>query len=475
MFDPFFVSFIIYFIFLLAIGLIAHRKHTSAADFMVGARSLNFWVTALSAHASDMSSWLFMGLPMIVFMKGLPAIWIALGLLGGMFVNWHYIAPKLRVATERYNSFTLSAFFESHFRDQSGVLRLLSASLMLIFLTHYLSAGLISLGVLFESLFQVDYMLGIFIATAVMLAYTSLGGFVAVAWADFFQGIFLLIMILIVPTVAYRELSGGWDSIVSCAANRQVSLNIFPHSLGEAWSLLTLALSWGLGYLGMPQVLSKFMGIRSPSEIYKAKILGLSWQLLSLLAATASGLVGIAYFCQGIDNAELVFVKMCTSLFSPLMAGLVLCAILAATISTMDSQILVISGIITDDFYDNFFNRQKNEKKMLLVSRLSICAVSIAALLIASSRSTTIYDSVFYAWTGLGCSFGPLMLSSLYAKTLNRNGAIAGICTGGLFGLLYPKLASPELLELLPTMIPGFLASLVAIHLVSRTGQSPAV
>lgn len=461
-----FIAFGVYFSILLLIGLLAHRKDTSAEDFIVGSRSLNYWITALSAHASDMSSWLFMAFPMAVFTQGLPAVWIALGLLGGMFINWHSIAPKLRVATERYNNFTLSGFLESRFEDGSGVLRLLSASMMLFFVTHYLAAGLISLGFLFESLFQMDYVVGICIATCVMLAYTSFGGFVAVAWVDFFQGIFLLLMIIVVPSVAYTKID-GWAAIEKCAQVRQLSLHLFPETKAQVLSTLALTCAWGLGYFGMPQVLTKFMGIRRVEDIKKAKRLGMSWQLLSLLAATATGLVGIAFFCEGLSNPELVFVDMCIACFPPLLSGFILCAVLAATISTMDSQILVVSAIITKDFYDTLFRHRHTGKELLFVSRLSIFAVAALAFCIALSKNATVYDTVFYAWTGLGCSFGPVMLMALHAPRSNRYGAIAGILTGGLFAFFYPYWASSELQAQVPAMIPGFALSMLVIYVVS--------
>lgn len=460
------LSFSLYFGILLIIGLVAHRRHTTASDFMVGGRSLNFWVTAMSAHASDMSSWLFMAFPMALYTHGLSGAWIAVGLIVGMFCNWHFVAPKLRQLTEESDSYTLSSFWESRFKDQSGALRLISATLMLLFVTHYLAAGLISLGFLFESLFDMNYMIGISVATFVMLAYTSFGGFVAVAWVDFFQALFLLAMIILVPSVAYEKINGWW-SIERCAAASNISLSLLPDGATTLLKSLTLALAWGLGYFGMPQILTKFMGINDTREIYKAKWLGMSWQVLSLGAAAAVGVIGIAFFCDRLDNPELVFVRMCQELFNPMLASFILCGVLAATISTMDSQILVVSAIITEDFYDKILRRKHSSSELLLVSRLSVGAVALVALYIASMRSATVYDSVFYAWSGLGCSFGPLMLFSLYSRSVNRYGAIAGVLAGGTVALLYPY-CFPAWNQELPAMIPGFALSSLSIWLVSK-------
>lgn len=454
---PVLFAFGLYFAVLLAIGLMAHRAHTTAADFMVGGRSLNYYVTALSAHASDMSSWLFMAFPMKVFLGGPSALWIAAGLLIGMFCNWQFVAPRLRVATETYGSFTLNSYLESRVGDKSGVLRMVGAVATLGFTIFYLAAGLMALGYLFEALFGINYYAGISIATAVVLAYTLFGGFVAVAWTDFFQACFLLVMITLVPVVAYLhvdEPQAIWEGV----RNRQMQSGFLESIL--------LALAWGLGYFGLPHVLTKFMGIKNPEEVTKAKRLGMSWQLLSLIASAAVGFVAIALYTPGQFNDELVFVHMVKQFFHPFMAGLILCGVLAATISTMDSQILVVSACMAEDIYRKFWRPDASSREVLLASRISVLAATLVALCIAFYRDQSIYERVFYAWSGLGCTFGPVMLLALLGKRLSKRGALAAMLSGAFTAGVWPSAAVALGLEIVPAMIPGFALALTAGRLI---------
>jgi solute:Na+ symporter, SSS family len=462
------LAFIVYFGMLLAVGIIFHTKQTSSAEFVMGNRSLNFWLVALSAHASDMSAWLFMAFPMVIFLLGIGQIWIAGGLLVGMFLNWQFVAPKLRVMTEYTNSYTLPSFFEKRFKDTSGIIRILSAVVMLIFLVHYLSACLIAMGALLESLFGIEYMIGLSIAMVIVVIYTFLGGFTTVAWTDFFQAVFLLLMIILVPVVAYIHV-GGWDNIIAAASQKNIPLT--PPSLFDLEAtlpLFLLALGWSLGYFGMPQVITKFMGIKDASQLNKSKWLGMSWQMMALTAATAVGVVGIAFFPEGLSNPELVFIEMVKMLFHPFLGGIILCAIIAANMSTMDSQILVCASIMSEDLYRHFFKGGVSDKKVLAVSQFSVIAVSFVALLLAADRSATILETVSYAWSGLGASFGPLVLMSLYSNKVTRSGAVMGLLTGCLIVMVWPVL-NPKIMSLsIMPMIPGFFGSLAVIYGVSK-------
>lgn len=460
-------SFILYFGLLLLVGLYFHKKQTTSSQFIMGNRSLNFWLVALSAHASDMSAWLFMAFPMSIFVLGLPRAWIALGLLIGMFLNWHFVAPKLRKMTEDYHCYTLSSFFEKRFNDRSGMIRVVSALVMVIFLTHYLSAGLIAMGNLFESLFGLDYFIGLTCAVLVVVIYTFFGGFTTVAWTDLFQGIFLLLMILLVPTIAFFKV-GGWSQIAANAEQRGISLSLSPNGDFEAlFSITSLALGWGLGYFGMPHIITKFMGIRNPSDLVKSKWLGMSWQLLTLLAATFVGLVGIAYFPTGLDKPEMVFIEIVKDLFHPFIGGFILCAIIAANLSTMDSQILVCSSMMSEDLYVPLHTRKPTDRRILFFSKMSVVFISLVALLLAFNRSSTVLDTVLYSWSGLGSAFGPLVLMSLYFPRTNLYGAMTGIVVGTLISMTWPTL-NPLITkyEVLP-MVPGFLLSFVSIYIVS--------
>lgn len=463
-----FLAFIIYFGLLLTMGLVFHKKQTTSSDFIMGNRSLSFWLVALSAHASDMSAWLFMAFPMSIFVLGLSRIWIALGLLIGMYLNWQLVAPRLRSMTEEYNCYTLSSFFEKRFKDKSGAIRIISALVMVIFLTHYLSAGLIAMGNLFESLFGLDYFLGLSIAMLVVVSYTFVGGFTTVAWTDLFQGIFLLFMILIVPLIAYSKLD-GWDQITAAAQKQGISLSLAPEANFDAFfTTFSLALGWGLGYFGMPHIITKFMGIRDVKEMHKSKWLGMSWQLITLAAAAFVGVVAIAYFPNGLEKPEMVFIEMVKDLFHPFIGGFILCAIIAANLSTMDSQILVCGSMMSEDLYVPLHRTPPSDRKILWFSKLSVVFISLVALLLSFNRSNTVLDTVLYSWSGLGSAFGPLILMSLYSTSVNRYGAISGIVVGTLISMVWPTL-NPIVTkyEILP-MIPAFILSGLSIYLISR-------
>ncbi len=470
------IAFFAYFFILLCIGLFSHKRSTSSADFIMGNRSLNFWLTAFTAHAADMSAWLFMAFPAAVFIGGLSQAWLALGLLCGMYLNWQFIAQKLRIATEKYHSYTLSTFFERRFSDHTGLIRTLTALMSIIFLTIYLSAGLIGMGLLLESLFGINYYLGLTIATLVVVTYTFVGGFVTVAWTDSFQAVFLLSIILLVPIVALSHI-GGWEPVVNAAQTNQIDLRFLPdHSWQTILGIISLVLGWGLGYFGQPHIITKFMGINHSSELRKSKYIGMGWEILALSAAALIGIIGIGFYPEGLANPELVFVEMVKQLFHPLVSGFMLCAVLAATMSTMDSQILVCASVLSEDLYKHIFHKSATSKDLLTASRIGVIAISLFSLLLSFGRSSTILDTVQYAWSGLGCSFGPLVIMSLYYSKANKYGAIAGILIGGFISGVWPAINPYITSFVLPSMIPGFFLSLLSIWIVSliTEGKKPA-
>ncbi len=466
MLSPVVFAFFGYFLILLAIGLYFGQKQTSTTDFFVGNRSLNFWLTALNAHASDMSAWIFMAFPAAFYMGGAPKSWIALGLILGMFLNWQFVAQKLRLETERYGTCTLSTYFEKRFQDNSGILRIVTSLVSVFFLTAYLSAGMIAMGHLFYSIFEVNYYLGLGVATLSVIIYIFYGGFATVAWTDFFQGIFLLFMIILVPIVALYQID-SWHAIEVAAQNRNLSLEIIPDfSIDSFLNILFLA-SWGLGYLGQPHIITKFMGIKNADEIYKSKYLGMTWQIIALGAAGLAGLASIAYFPEELEHPESVFVELVKQLFTPGFGGVILCAIIAANISTMGSQILVCASSLSEDFYKYAFKKEVHPSQQLKVSRFSAVLVGCFSLFLAFNQSNTIMGVVKYAWDGLGSSFGPLVLLSLYSTQVNRYGAIAGVTVGGALAASWPIL-NPYLISFpVTSMIPAFLCSISTIYIVS--------
>jgi len=461
---------IIYFAILLVIGVLSYRKHISASDFIIGGRSLNYWLTALAAHASDMSSWLFMGYPAVVFSGGVFQAWAAVGLIVFMFLNWKLIAPKIRVATEQYNSLTFSSYFESRLADTSGTIRIFTALMSLFFYTIYISAALIGLGILLETLFAIDYDVGIIVGIIIVIPYVFIGGYHTLAWIDLFQGCFLLAVIVFVPLYLLPQV-GGWDGVSQALTQKHLTKSLFPDfSMKTIQDVIFMVAGWGLGYFGQPHIVTKFMGIKNVHEIYKSKWIGMSWMVISLTAATLVGLVGIAYFNQGINDSELVFIEMVKETFHPFFIGLILCAVLAATINAMSSQVLVLSSNLTEDFYKKLFRKNASSRELLIVSRAGVIFVALIAFVISYIKPSSIYSLVLYAWSGLGCAFGPLLLLSLYWKKINKYGAWAGILIGGGLAALWPYFN--EFLETpIPSMIPAFSCSFGAILLISYFTQ----
>lgn len=461
------VAFGLYCAVLVVIGFLAYRRSRKAADFILGSRSLSYWVTALAAHASDMSGWLFMGFPAAVFMRGLPEIWTAIGLLFFMWLNWRLVAPKIRSVTEQYHSLTLPSFFEKRFNDPSGMVRLAGAFFCLLFFMFYISAGLVVLGHLFEAIFNVTYLTGISIGSLVVF-YILLGGYLSIAWIDFFQGIFLLVMIIVVPTVAIRSLSGGWTSVIDAARLYHKPLQILPEMsfIGIGQVIMTAA-GWGLGYFGMPHIVTKFMGIRDVGQMRKAMAVGLSWQAITLTAAVAVGLIGIAFFPNGLANNELIFVEMTKALFTPFIAGLILCAIVASAINVMGAQVLSSASVLAEDMFKRVMRSNSQaqlDHRVAWASRLSVILVCALAFVVAFyNRQQTIYDLVYYAWAGLGCAFGPLVLVALHTNVQSRWAALAGMVVGGLTAAIWPQFGTA-----IPAMIPGFIFSLLAIWFVEK-------
>lgn len=449
----------LYFLCALGVGAYSYQKRTSAADFLIGNRSLNYWLTALAAHASDMSNWLFMGYPAIIFVGGLFKGWVAIGLILCMYLNWQWIAPKLRVLTEKSGDFTLSSFFETRLNDHTGLIRLFSAAISFLFYAIYISAGLVGLGHLAESLFGISYSVGIGCGIAIVLAYVLIGGFVTLAWLDLFQGLFLLGVIVTVPLLLLPSI-GGLKAI-------HLSTSLIPNLKGlTLFQIISMSLGWGLGYFGQPHILTKFMGIRNPSEIKQSKRVGMSWMIFSLAAATFVGLVAVPYFTNGIDDPEMIFIEMVKGSFHPFIASFILCAIIAAIINVMSSQMLVISSILSEDFYKKFFPKRASEKNLLFISRLALLVVALLALVIAAMKPASIFQLVMYAWSGLGATFGPLLLYSIYGKNRSRLGAWIGMIAGGLTSALWPCL-NPFSIALEP-LLPAFLLNLTLIWTTSK-------
>ena len=463
----------IYIAILFSIGFLSYRKTQTASDFIIGGRGLNYWLTAMAAHASDMSSWLFMGFPAVIFTGGLFNAWFAIGLTLFMFLNWLFIAPRIRIKTEEYNSMTFSSFFESRFHDTSGMIRIFTAIISFVFYTIYISAGIVGLGILMETLFGIPYLIAISLGILVVIPYLFIGGYTTLAWIDLFQGLFLILVIVVVPTAIFPHV-GGIGGVKETLQSHHLSFSLIPNTNPSTfWNILFSICGWGIGYFGQPHIVTKFMGIKKVTHIKKSMSIGMCWQVIALGSATAIGLIAVPYFAQGISNPELVFVQMVKETFPPLIMAFILCGILGATISTMDSQILVLASSLTEDFYKRIFHKNASSKQLLWVSRMFVLAVTAFAFIIAFFKISTIYSLVLYAWSGLGSAFGPLLVFALYSKTANKYGAWAGIITGGLISIFWP-LTDHFFKVSVPTMVPGFILSSIAIYVVSSITKHKA-
>ncbi len=460
-----------YAIVILGIGVWSSRSVHSSADFIIGNRSLNYLLTAMAAHASDMSSWLFMAYPAVIFLGGMINAWVAIGLLICMWLNWQLIAPKMRTITGKWKADTFSSYFERRFSDRSGSIRILSAVFCIFFYSVYVCAGLVSLGILTESLFGIHYAWGICLGALLVVAYVCLGGYIALAWLDFFQGIFLLSVIIFVPTYLIMQM-GGWVTFEHQLIEKNISLSFIPSfDVVGILGVLSMAFGWGLGYFGQPHIITKFMGIKDVSQIKKSQYIGMTWMLLSLIAATLVGLVGVVFFSSGLKDPQVVFIEMVKESFHPFAAGLILCAIIASTVNVMSSQVLVLCSTITEDIYQKIFDKKATTERLLTVSRFGVLCIAVIALMIAWNPPSTIFILVLYAWTGLGSSFGPLLLLSLYSSNINKYGACAGIIVGGVTSAVWPLLNIP-LPVVVDAMVPGFVLGMLSIILVSRLTKS---
>lgn len=470
------VGFVFYFIIVGLIGLAAYlnkSKSKLGSDYtgaILGNRSINYFLTALSAHASDMSDWLFLALPAALYGGGLVNIWIAIGLVCGMWLTWTWIAPDLRRQTEKNNSYTLSTFFENHFEDNSGVLRLLSAAMSLLFFSVYIAAGLKGFGYIAESVFDMNYHFGVFIAILCVIFYISLGGYRSLAWIDCFQAIFLFLVIITVPVVALIELN-GFDAIIEQAKLKSIPLTLLPSDTLGTVNVLLMAFSWMVGYFGVPHVLTKFMGIKNLDNVTKARNIGMTWQVSVLGAAALVGIIGIAYFPVDLANKELVFIEMSKSLFSPLVTGFILSAVAGAILSVVTAQVLVLVSVLTEDFYKRTLRPQATNRELIWVYRFGIIIIALFSFAVSSNKTISIQELVHYAWMGFGCSFGPLVILSLHSKYINRFGAGAAIITGGSIAALWEILFQVQIFKeyglQIPAVIPGFILSFAFAYLIS--------
>jgi len=457
------IAFILYVIFLLWHGIHYYKKNQDIGDYLLGGRKLGKVVTALSAQASDMSGWLLMGLPGAVYLSGLSSGWIAVGLFIGTVLNWKYVAGRVRVFTEQTDSITMFTFFERRFQDPTGILRLASAIITLVFFTVYVSSGLVALGKLFEAIFGISFTTSVVSGAVVIMVYTFLGGFLAVCWTDLIQGSLMFIAILLVPAVAYFS-GGGTDSIISAMAAKEIPLGVMPEASMPLLAILSLS-AWGFGYFGQPHILARFMGISSVKEIGTSMRIAVIWVLICLGGAVAVGMIAIPLYpdLSGGDS-EKVFIYMIQTLFNPWVAGILLASILSAIMSTIDSQLLVSSSAITEDLYRKFLVKDVSEESLVRTGRISVVIISVIAAGFALDPGNTVLGLVSYAWGGLGAAFGPLMLFALYSRKTTWQSALSGIISGTLVLVAWKHFGMGEYMY---EIVPGFFTNVIVILIVN--------
>nr|WP_312232176.1 sodium/proline symporter PutP [Pseudomonas sp.] len=471
---PMLVTFVVYILAMVLIGFIAYRATKNFSDYILGGRSLGSFVTALSAGASDMSGWLLMGLPGAIFIAGISESWIAIGLILGAWMNWLFVAGRLRVHTEHNNNaLTLPDFFTHRFEDNSKLLRIFSALVILVFFTIYCASGVVAGARLFESTFGLNYDMALWVGAAATIAYVFVGGFLAVSWTDTVQATMMIFALLITPVFVILSL-GDFDAAM--ATIEQANPANFDMFRGLSFVAIVSLLAWGLGYFGQPHILVRFMAADSVKSIPAARRIGMIWMVLCLSGAVAVGFFGIAYFANNpalagpvSDNSERVFIELTKILFNPWVAGIVLSAILAAVMSTLSCQLLVCSSALTEDFYKAFLRKGASEKELVWVGRLMVLLIAIVAIVIASNPDSKVLGLVSYAWAGFGAAFGPVVILSLVWKGMTRNGALAGMVVGAATVVLWKNFIGLGLYEI----IPGFILATLAIVVFSKIG-SPA-
>lgn len=486
------VAFAAYMLFMLGIGVVCMKQTNSSEDFFLGGRGLNGWVAALSAQASDMSGWLLMGLPGAIYAFGTGQAWIAVGLFIGTVCNWVFISGRLRRYTiVANNSLTLPAYFENRFKDNRKILLGVSSVVIVIFFLVYTASALAAGGKLFNTVFGFDYKISMTLGAAVILIYTFMGGFMAVCVTDFVQGMLMIVGLMVVPIVAYFLIPGSLtDALTTSGMNSATFLNMM-YSNGKPYGFVDILsqLAWGLGYCGMPHILTRFMAVKDEKELKKSKKIAIIWVAISLVFASAIGIIGRAYLLptvlgtNGAGSTETVFIAMIKKVFTqdinlPFVGGLFLCGILAAIMSTADSQLLVTSSSVAEDIYKQIIRPDADQKKVLNVSRITVVVVAVVAYLIALNPDSSIMGLVSNAWAGLGSAFGPIVVMSLFWKRTNFYGAVAGIVSGGAAVLIWdyiPLVGGQTLGEAtgLYSLVVGFALSIVLIVVVSLCTKEP--
>ena len=459
--------FIAYFVFMVAIGLYFFSKSKGAGekDYFLGGRNMGAWVSALSAGASDMGAWVLMGLPASIYLSGMGQTWIAIGLGIGYAVSWIFMAPRLRRFSIAANdSITIPQYLTNRFLSKNKSLQILSAIIFLVAYTIYAASSIKACGTLFNTVMDIDPTVAMYIAAFIIVAYTFLGGFSAVCWTDFFQGMIMLAALLIAPLFALALAKAG-DGAATGATLPDGFFNFFTTPQD-----IISGLGWGLGYFGMPHIIIRFMSLKSEKELRKSSVIGISWTTIILIMSALTAIAGRLYLGE-IEDSSTVFITMVRRIFPALVSGLLLSAILSAAMSTADSQLLAASSAFASDVYKPVIRKKASDSEMLWAGRIVVIVIAVVALMIASDpNSGSIMGLVENAWGVFGAAFGPVILLSLFWKRLTFGGTVAGIAAGAAVDILWLVfLSSTDIYEI----VPGFAAGLLAAVVVSLLSKGP--
>ena len=484
------IAFVLYLGFMVYIGLRSAKKNNSSMDFFLGGRKVGPWITALSAEASDSSAWLLMGLPGLCYLGGVKeTFWTAVGLIVGTYLNWLFVAKPLRKCTISFgDSITIPEFFTNRFKDKTHLLTIISVFFIVLFFTIYTASGFVACAKLFNSVFGLKYHIGLVIGLVVILSYTILGGYLAVCTTDFIQGALIFVAFVFSAVIAVVSLGGPAEAMAKVsdfsvrAVNGQFAAEMAEKFIAnKSFSAMSVisALAWGLGYFGMPHIIIRFMGIRSNAEIKTARRVGTVWMVIAYIGTFIIGSLGTVYLAGG-DLAnplmilsggaeETVFSATMQQMYPAFIAGLFLCAILAASMSTADSQLLSASSAVSLDIYKGLINKDADEKTVMNVSRITVLVIAAIAFVLSLNPASSIFGLVSYAWAGFGSTFGPLVILALFWRGMTNKGAIAGLIAGGVTVVLWHNLKGGifNVYEILP----GFIACLVfavAVSLLDR-------
>ena len=487
------IAMIVYMSAVVGIGIyFAKRANQNADAYFLGGRSLGPWVAAFSAEASDMSGWLLMGLPGLAYWTGLAdAGWTAIGLFVGTYFNWLVVSKRLRRYSEAVDAITIPGFFSKRFHEKSNIILLIASLFIIIFFTVYAGQCLASCGKLFVNLFDLGYHEMMIIAAIFVLLYTFLGGFLAESASDFMQAIIMVVALVSILALAVANAGGvaavianaqqydGFLSLFTKATPSTTEVNAFGEGVGFSALSIASAMAWGLGYFGMPQVLLRFMGIRSEGELTRSRRVACIWLFISMSAALFIGIVGrsvpgISYLSN--SAAENIFIDTATAFLPPVLAGLACAGILAASISSSDSYLLISTSALAENIYHGILKKDASDKEIMLVTRVSMTAITLIAMVIAWDANSTIFGITSFAWAGFGATFGPLMLFSLFWRRTSYIGAIVGMLVGGSMVFIWKYLVAPlggvfAIYELLPAFLCGSIAIVVVSLLTPAPNQ----